>query len=66
MKRFPFKNNNRLDLSLIEAAFEDHGMTVAEVEYKGRYKAQTFVLTTDGQLWLLDLSHDGGGCFELV
>lgn len=66
MRVFPFKNDDRLVLARIQTAFEAHGMAVADVEYQGRGKNWTFVLTTDCQLWLLDLTHGGGGCFELV
>lgn len=62
IRSFPFKNSESRDNELIKKAFADHGMTVADIsrECLGMW---TWVLLDNGELWVLDKSHGGGGVF---
>ena len=59
----PFPNSSIRDESAIKAAFMKHGLTVADIQCE--LHMWTWVLCDDGALWLHDMSHGGGGVFQL-
>lgn len=62
---FRFNNDQRRDNAAIVSAFKENGMDVALIEREGMVDFWVWVLTTDANLYLLDLSHGGGGYFSL-
>lgn len=63
VERFPFPNDERRNRAALEAAFREHGMEVAD--HQTVAICWTYVLTTDGDLYMHDTSHGGGGVFVL-
>jgi len=59
---FTFQNAYVRDKQSLEAAFIENDLKIAEVEYEC-FAMWTWVLCTDGSLWLLDKTHGGGGMF---
>jgi hypothetical protein len=59
---FYFPNSEVRNKDRLDAAFAQHGMSIADIQYE-MYAMWVWVLTTEGNLYLLDKSHGGGGCF---
>jgi hypothetical protein len=63
-KAFRFPNNEAKTRACIDEGFKFNGLEVADVSYDCG-SIWTWVLCTNGELWLLDKSHGGGGRFTL-
>jgi hypothetical protein len=59
----PFPNSKIRDEAAIKDTFASKGLSVAAIQVELRM--WTWVLCEDGSLWLHDMSHGGGGVFQL-
>jgi len=59
---FHFPRAEIRDRSSLDAAFGLHGHKIADIHYES-FGMWVWVLSEDGQLWLNDFSHGGGGVF---
>ena len=59
---FHFPRGEIKDKACLDAAFGLYGLKVAEVQYEC-FGMWVWVMTQDGDLWLNDFSHGGGGVF---
>ena len=60
---FPFPNEDSRNDDAIKAAFQTHGFTVEDISRES-FGMWTWVLLSNGELWLLDKSHGCGGVFN--
>lgn len=61
--RFRFPNSHRRYRVCINKAFESHGFKVVDIQFDG--VCWTYVLLENGDLWIHDTSHGGGGNFSI-
>lgn len=60
---FAFPNALSRDVLALRTAFSVNGLEIADTQHE-MHGMWVWVLCTNGELWLLDKSHGGGGMFQ--